>query len=146
MIILRSTPATKRHIKNLSYTEHSFNTGLRNALFDIGQLATFKANTMINSGGRTGRVYFINGSAHQASAPGEAPANLTGKLAKSLNYDVHGVEEVQWGSTINYGRWLEEGTRKMRPRPSLSVVHGDMAGVAEVYLGGRVDDAIKRRS
>lgn len=40
---------------------------------------------------RTGRIYIIKGRPHQASAPGEPPAPITGKLRQSITHT-----DVQW--------------------------------------------------
>lgn len=81
------------------------------------------------TGPRTGRIYIINGRAHQASAPGEPPATLTGKLRQSITHT-----DVMWdgdnafcevGTSMPYGRTLEFGgvnSRGVRilPRPYFS--------------------------
>lgn len=145
MIKLNATKAAKKNIRDVSTAELFFLGGLRDALFDIGRLTSLEASTMIDNNGRTGRIYIVGGKVHQASAPGEAPANLSGKLKSGMDYNVHGHEEVEWGSTVDYGRFLEEGTRSMAPRPYLLKVHAKHGADASVYLGRRVDDALKRR-
>lgn len=78
------------------------------------------------TGPRTGRIYIIDGRPHQASAPGEPPATLSGDLRKSIMHT-----DVQWdgdqafaevGTDRPYGRRLEFGgvdSRGIRilPRP-----------------------------
>lgn len=70
----------------------------------------------ILSGAKSGRQYFVNGARHTASAPGQAPANDTGELVRSIK-----VTKERNKSTINisknYAVFLEFGTSKMRPRP-----------------------------
>jgi len=77
---------------------------------------------------KTGRIYIkrLNGRLvrHRASAPGEAPANFTGNLKKSVGYDVSGSDKLIFGaggkkSKVHYAKFLEQGTRKMQPRPFL---------------------------
>lgn len=56
------------------------------------------------SGTRSGRIYRIGkkGRVHQASAPGEPPASLTGKLRQSITHS-----DPQWeGDNV----WVEVGT------------------------------------
>lgn len=69
---------------------------------------------LILRGEKTGAWYGM----HQASAPGEAPASDTGRLAASLSttYDAETLTgKVVVG--VNYGYFLEFGTAKMEPRP-----------------------------
>lgn len=75
-------------------------------------------------GERYGREYRIPGSnrTYRASRPGEPPATATGRLRSSYRFRVTGggthlVGEV--GSPLDYAVYLENGTRRMAPRPHL---------------------------
>jgi phage gpG-like protein len=91
----------------------------------------------IQRGPKTGRVYtdifrMIGGrpvpmgpragnnlsARHQASAPGEAPATDTGKLASSLYFQQASKMEATIGSRLAYAYYLEYGTTRIRPRPA----------------------------
>ena len=65
------------------------------------------------------RVRGGNRRRHRASAAGETPANLTGEYRKSRGYQVSGWRQMRFGVRDRKGRWLEEGTRNMKPRPGL---------------------------
>lgn len=67
---------------------------------------------------KTGHVYKRRGVAHQASAPGEAPATDTGRLVQSgrTEYDRKKVLGRVVFST-NYAASLEYGTQTIEPRP-----------------------------
>ena len=54
---------------------------------------------------------------HQASAPGEAPATDTGRLANSIEFDQIGPLTATVGSSLLYALYLEYGTSRMAPRP-----------------------------
>lgn len=59
---------------------------------------------------------------HRASAPGEPPATDTGRLVSSIapRYDEAGMRAtigVHDENMVRYARFLEFGTRRMRPRP-----------------------------
>lgn len=54
---------------------------------------------------------------HQASAPGEAPATDTGRLANSIEFDQVGPLTATVGSRLIYALYLEYGTSRMAPRP-----------------------------
>ena len=56
------------------------------------------------------------------SSPGEPPGVDTGRLRNSIT---HEIEESLWdiigrvGTNVEYGKWLELGTKDMSPRPYL---------------------------
>lgn len=73
---------------------------------------------------KTGRIYFrrLKGGGrrkHQASAPGESPANRTGFYRKSFGWNVRGAQELAVGVDAPYGLYLEQGTSRMKARPGL---------------------------
>ena len=70
---------------------------------------------VLTTGVKTGRVYKIGGKLHTASAPGEAPAKLSGKLASSVGYKL-GNKRLTVGEGASYAAFLESGTSKMAAR------------------------------
>jgi len=90
---------------------------------------------------KTGRMY----GTHQASAEGESPAVLSGKLFDALEYKIMetndglisriGVNVMEEGST-GYAVYLELGTSKMGARPYLrSTLFKNEANIRRI-LGG----------
>lgn len=79
----------------------------------------------IKSPPKTGRIYMRKHGRHQASRAGEYPANETGALAASAKTSVT-RDTATVGTTVFYGKFLREGTRKMARRKmsdsALSVV------------------------
>lgn len=71
-------------------------------------------------GPATGEVYqkYNPRRTHQASAPGEAPATDTGRLASSVTIEDTGPIEIEVGTEVEYGPYLEFGTRDIDPRPN----------------------------
>lgn len=60
---------------------------------------------------------------HNPSQPGEAPAPDTGTLMRSVTHSVEATRDgatANIGSNLEYARYLEYGTSKMRARPWLS--------------------------
>ena len=53
---------------------------------------------------------------HRASAPGEAPATDTGRLANSIQANIGG-RKAEVFTIVEYAPWLEFGTQKIQPRP-----------------------------
>lgn len=75
---------------------------------------------------KTGHIYYLpGGKLHQASAPWESPAKMTGNLISALNYEVENnkltIGALRMGSSdiVDYAKYLEQGTTKMAPRPYL---------------------------
>lgn len=146
MISIRPKYKSKRSLIHLKRSADGIRIGLRQALFEIGRENVKHTRKLIADKNKNGRIYIINGFRHQASAPGEAPANLTGTLQKSVGYTVRGSQQMEFGDTIYYGRYLEEGTKKMAARPHLARTVKEKARDAEQALQGAVDRELKRRA
>jgi len=76
----------------------------------------------INRGPKTGKQYKRGRNrVHTASKGGEAPATDYGFLANSIKAAIlnQGMA-AEVGTHIEYGRHLEEGTTRIRPRPWLN--------------------------
>lgn len=83
------------------------------------------------TGSRSGRVYRVPGTKRKytASAPGQAPARRTGRLAQAMKFQVKDNEGLvgidasysKVGKTrvrvADYATMLEKGTSKMKARP-----------------------------
>jgi len=72
----------------------------------------------IQRGPATGRTYQRGGVSHQASAPGEAPATDTGRLANSVTFDQVAQMSATVGSDLVYAAVLEFGSDRIDPRPA----------------------------
>ena len=55
---------------------------------------------------------------HQASGPNEAPNTDTGRLVSSINTEI-ADDGVYDGTSLEYGKYLEFGTKDMEERPWL---------------------------
>ena len=76
------------------------------------------------SGHRSGHTYFVPGTrrSYTASAPGEAPAQATGRLRQNICSEVvneRGTLHGRVGTDIDYGRMLEFRTVNIIARPWL---------------------------
>ena len=71
----------------------------------------------ITSGQKSGNVYKRGNATHTASAPGQSPANDTGKLAGGIKYNKVADNEHEVKITTEYALMLEVGTSKMLARP-----------------------------
>ena len=105
--------------------------GLRQGMFKAGRGLVGRASTDILHKPKSGRTYIRIDRAgrrrrHVASAPGETHANMTGAARRSLGFKLRGVRSLEFGYGVGTGKdapkyvkFLEFGTRKMAPRPSL---------------------------
>lgn len=100
-----------------------FNTkeGIRRGLLNVGPEIEREVVRLIKSPPKTGRIYAIGGGRlHQASAPGEAPADLTGELAEGVGFSVSSPTQIIIGDRAPHGRWLEGNVpNRIAPRPHL---------------------------
>lgn len=101
----------------------------KRAFYDIGKDMREEVRRLIKETPKHGRIYRRNGRKHIASAPGEAPANWTGKLRRSVGFSVR-RDEVEYGYKIFYGKFLEHGTWKIKPRPGLRKAYENRIGYA----------------
>lgn len=92
----------------------------KKALERSALLVESSAKRRIMRGPKTGRIYERGGVVHQASAPGQAPANDRGLLVSSIQHWIKDAGmRVEIGSKLAYASWLEFGTKHMAARPWL---------------------------
>lgn len=97
--------------------------GIRKGYLALRRDLIQEARRAIRRPPKTGVLYRIPGRRrrHRASAPEEAPANLTGNLARSINAEQRGWGELHFGASAKYARALELGnpSGNLKPRPYL---------------------------
>ncbi len=120
--------------KNSRFLSDDIKKSIRKSLTEIGRDLKKKTKSLIDEKPKHGRRYSrtINGSkiTWTASAAGEAPAVVTGKLKNSIAYKMQSYNKVEIGSyDVNYAPFLEykdiialegQGSAKILPRPYLS--------------------------
>lgn len=86
-----------------------------------GLIVRNAARKSILKGPKSGKKYRFGGVEHIASAPGEAPANRSGRLLSTIEptVDEQGLSVSITASTV-YAKFLEFGTRKMAARPFMN--------------------------
>lgn len=74
----------------------------------------------IHKGPASGHVYekYSPRRTHQSSAPGQAPMTDTGALANSVVWRAWKLTTYIVESHLKYSKWLEYGSRRMKPRPA----------------------------
>ncbi|WP_434779269.1 HK97-gp10 family putative phage morphogenesis protein [Neisseria sp. Ec49-e6-T10] len=106
-------------VKRLSKTpSFKVNQAITLGFRKSGKEITDNIKKELSTGARSGRLYIIRGMAHKASAPGQYPAKLSGKLVNSQNYRVAN-KTLLFGNSAHYAAYLENGTRKMDARTFL---------------------------
>lgn len=135
MIVIRTTRRTKKVLIDITNQNGLHQKGIESALYEIGQEVVTETSKLIKTGAKTGRVYRIKGRSHQASAPGEAPANRSGRLARSGDYKVRSWDQMEVGETVGHGKFLEDGTRRrIVPRPHVIKAINNKARDAQIAL------------
>jgi len=103
-----------------------------------------EAKRSILTGIKSGKVYKRRTVLHRASAPGQAPANDTGRLVNSFNMEyVRGTLQAIISAgrgTVKYARMLEFGTARMAARPFLFPA----AERSKAWISKRLSDAVDR--
>lgn len=102
--------------RNLKKLDANTKTGIRKAFLLIGEDLKKASVNFVKNPPKTGIIY----GRHQASAPGESPANRTGRLATSINFKDHSFNSLDFGADAPYSGFLEKGTAKIKPRPYLT--------------------------
>ena len=118
---------SKKKLNNTKLFAEAVIAGTILAAYEIGSETTKEQRRLITSGKKTGRVYNVNINGrrirHQASAPGQPPANLSGNLQRNAYYKVKGWNQVIIGNdavskkNAPYPVFLEYGTSRMAARP-----------------------------
>ena len=151
----RENARTVRHIAKISDTMRH---GLRRAWFERAVNIEKEANREILRRPKSGRTYIIRTRdgrrrRHVASAPGETHANLSGTLRRSISWKVHGWETMDFGYGIsttaanpapNYAKFVEDGTSRMEPRPSIKNAIDTTQRNAENYFEREIARAFRR--
>lgn len=95
----------------INRSEQGFYNHIESGWAQLGAQLVDDATRYIIDPPKTGLIYIkrVNGRRvrHQASAPSESPANLTGNLAKSNRYEPHGWQEMEFGNDADYAGFLE---------------------------------------
>jgi len=130
-------PNNRRVLLQIENISKLSKEGVRQAFYFIGKDLKQTSNDSILDKNKSGKTYLVRlgrtKRTHQASAPGEAPANITGNLRRSLGFEVRGSTQLEFGSrngppaagvspkqaVAEYSVYLELGTSKMAPRPYL---------------------------
>lgn len=110
-----SVSGERRALNSMQGAPRRFQASLPRAMHIAAVLLVQKTKNEIVNGSKSGRQY----GDHQASAPGEYSAFLSGEHLKSIDYDVQGSRQFEFGAGAPHSIFLELGTSKMEPREDL---------------------------
>lgn len=107
-----------------------FKGGIHAALNQAGFNLVKTAKDGIQQQKKQGRLYRRRGRrAKRASAGGQYPGTVTGQTISSIDFDLRGGSQMEFGirdrqnGPRDLPTWLEEGTNKMEARPTLGLSH-----------------------
>lgn len=115
----------EEHLRGLFGLAARFRIGVTLGAHTAGQILVRTTQQGMIQGPQTGRVY--PGQRRQSSAPGQYPAVQTGQLLGSIEYQVQGSSQLEFGSRgafnggFDYAQAQQLGTSKMAPRPYLTL-------------------------
>jgi hypothetical protein len=129
---------------NQAEVERRIRAGAKLGVLIGAQEVHARAVELIMEPPKTGRVYRRRGVEHQASAPGEAPASDTGRLAGSgtVVYDAENIAARVNFATI-YARRLEVGDDKIEPRPYARRALAEKVQEIQDAVKDQIDKALK---
>ncbi len=148
MIKVTPLPGNAKTMIAIEGTQRNWSRGIRQGFFELGRELVSDAKTAITKGPKTGKFYRVRGRKrkHRASAPGQAPANITGKLRNSVGFQISGSDRMEFGyrDSVDYGKYLERGTSRMEPRPNIGPTVDKNEKNAEVILSNNIARQIKK--
>lgn len=114
------------------------NAGVKRGVEEAARLIVQEAIRSILHDPKTGRIY----GGHQASAPGEAPANQYGELVSGFTIEMKGNRAIIRNRSP-HAILLELGTSRMAPRPFLLPAMVKMQRVAQRTIARAIQHELK---
>lgn len=123
MIKFEPLKATRFKLEKIPFLRKFIGNGVHKSLYEVGREHVQHARDLMMER-KSGRIYKIGGFEHQASAPGEPAANLSGELSRHIDYNVESVNRLRIGHKRQkgikpYGLYIEEGSEHMAARSVL---------------------------
>ena len=135
----------KKTIRFTKSLHPTITRGITLGLNETGNKMVKHTRQKMSSGPFTGKTYRIRGRLHRASAGGEYPHTITGKLSRSINKKTFGASRLEFGSTVDYAKFLEDGTSKMQARNFLLQTAKAFDKQIEVDIIKRVNIEIRKQ-
>ena len=136
----------------LPFLDRDFKGGIRAAALQISFNLVKTGKDGIQREKKLGRFYKRKGKRkRRASAGGQYPGIVTGQTLRGIDAKVRGDREIEFGieerqdGPRDLPKWLEEGTSKMEPRPTLGNANRDRQKDIENYLRHTPLDRMTRK-
>lgn len=121
------------------------NTAAQTGLRKSGKIILDEMRRLILDEAKTGKMY----GSHQASAPGEAPANETGELVESFTAEVDtSIKDKPTliiGARADHATFLEYGTKFMAPRPFMRPAINNVQRRVEMAIALEIQKALNKK-
>lgn len=148
----KATGTAKKVTFKIQNIEKNTKEGIKNALKTVGQQIIDLSKDYITKPPKTGRVYLvrIDGQRryHQASAPNQAPANMTGDLRESINWTTRSSTQLSIAAGTEtlapYAGYMEFGTEKIVKRPYIGkAIRANNRNTIEI-IKNAITDSVKK--
>ncbi len=146
MFTIKSTRNNQVVQKQIEDSPNAVRTAIRFAFYNIGEDLVRIAKEEFNKP-KSGRFYWTRVGKtgnplkkprrYQASAPGQAPAVVSGRLRRSLTHRPLSWNKMKFSAGDKeafYAPFLEEGTSRMEARPFMSTAVKEVQKDAENYM------------
>lgn len=145
----RGNKSTFQQVGNLAELTHR---GIRQGFFRLGNELKKELNREVLKKDKRGKTYIRRDRAgrrrrHVSSARGQTPANRTGAYRKAIGYQIRGGEQMEFGirDSVDYAKFLEDGTKKMAPRPGVGNAVKSQQRNAREFFESSIDIAVNRK-
>ena len=155
MIQITNVRSNRRIFVKINNLRKEMNKGIRRGFYLLGVRLQKETKKDILRKPRSGIVYVVRTAKrrrrHTASEPGEAPASISGRLWRSLDFKVSGSRNMKFGydSTaktdegFEYGRYWEADASASKLRPGLLNNIEKNKGFAIRMFGREIKKALK---
>jgi len=148
-IKVQADPRNVFVMMNIQNSGRNARRGIRQGFYSFGHELRNGVRRRIKSGPKTGKLYRVKGRRRRvrASAPGEDPANRSGKLRRSVGFQVYGSDRLEFGyrNSVDYGIFLELGTQNMEARPALKKQVDESQATARQHFDRELQKALKNK-
>ena len=147
--MIKPGPHNAKALRSVKNIKRIFDKGIHNALYEVGAENLRYMKSLLDQE-KSGRTYIFQGEEHIASAPGEPPANRSGILKSSMDYQVHGTDRLEFGDKTIPGRapvgsYLELGTENIEARSHIEKTARDRQQEVYTALGANVKQELYSR-
>ncbi len=146
MLSFKEGPSNNRVFVQIDDLDNRTQRGIRQGFFRLGARFKQELNKKVLEKNKRGRTYIRRDRAgrrrrHIASAAGQTPANMTGNYRRNIGFQIRGSQQLEVGirEGAPYAKWLEEGTKRMAPRPGIGNAVKSITRDARTFFNSSLD-------